>query len=172
MPEILDLYNEDRKLTRKTHVRGNPFKEGEFYLVADIWTLTPSGHILIDKRHPDKSFGGMWECTGGAVQAGEDSLSCAMRELKEELGIETEKSELRLIHTCRRPNKFVDTYLLIKNIDLQELRLQEEEVTEAKLVTFPELEKIVEDGRLAISSGRFEDYKDILRSQSRREFDA
>ena len=162
MPELLDLYDENRKLTGKTIIRGTVLGEGEHYLVADIWTLTTDGHILVDKRHPDKSFGGMWECTGGAVQAGEDSLSGAVRELEEELGITADKSELRLIHSCRRPNKFVDTYLLIKNLALEDLKLQAEEVTEAKLVTFEELEQFVADGKLAISSGKFEEYKDIL----------
>lgn len=168
MPELLDLYDENRELIGKTYVRGNPFKEGEYYLVSDIWTLTPDGLILIDKRHPDKSFGGMWECTGGVVQAGEHSLSCAVRELGEELGIATDKSKLRLIHTCRRTNKFVDTYLLIKDIALNDLRLQAEEVTEAKFVTFSELEEIVADGKLAISSERFEDYKEVIRKLSRK----
>ena len=162
MPEILDLYDENRKLTGQTHVRGVPIEEGTFYLVADIWTLTFDGHILIDKRHPDKPFGGLWECTGGAVTAGEDSITAAVRELKEELGIEASKDELRLIDSCRCLNKFVDTYLLQKNIDLKALRLQAEEVTEARRVTFEELEKIIENRLLAISSGRFNEYKHVL----------
>lgn len=162
MPEILDLYDKNRKLAGKTHIRGNPFEVGDYYLVADIWTVTPNGFILIDKRHPQKSFGGQWECTGGAVTAGEDSATGAIRELKEELGIEAEKAELRLIHTCRLSNKFVDTYLLIKNIDLENLRLQAEEVTEAKLVTFRELEEIIASGQLSISSGRFDDYSHVI----------
>lgn len=168
MPELLDLYDENRKLIGKTIIRGTALDEGEHYLVADIWTLTTDGHVLVDKRHPDKSFGGMWECTGGAVTAGEDSLSCAVRELKEELGIAADKSELRLIHSCRCTNKFVDTYLLIKDAALEDLRLQAEEVTEAKLVTFGELEQIAADGKLAISSGRFEEYRDILMKLSER----
>ena len=162
MPEILDLYDKNRKLTGRTHVRGVPIEEGTFYLVADIWTVTYDGHILIDKRHPDKPFGGMWECTGSAVTAGEDSITGAVRELWEELGIEASKDELRLIDSCRCSKKFVDTYLLRKNIDLQALRLQKEEVTEEKLVTFEELEKIIENKQLDISSGRFNEYKDIL----------
>lgn len=162
MPEILDLYDKNRELTGQTHVRGVPIEEGTFYLAADIWTVTPDGHILIDKRHPDKPFGGMWECTGGAVTAGEDSITGAVRELKEELGIEASKDELRLIDSCRCSNKFVDTFLLRRNIDLQALSLQAEEVTETKLVTFDELEMIIENRQLSISSGRFKEYKDVL----------
>lgn len=162
MPEILDLYDENRKLIGKTHVRGVPIKEGTFYLVADIWTVTFYGYILIDKRHPSKPFGGMWECTGGAVTAGEDSVTGAIRELEEELGIKASKEELRLIDTCRCSNKFVDTYLLRKNIDMQALQLQKEEVIEAKLVSFEELNRIYENNQLSISSGRFEEYRDIL----------
>lgn len=163
MPELLDLYDKNRKLTGRTHVRGNPIPKGSYYLVADIWTVTPDGHILIDKRHPDKQFGGMWECTGGAVREGEDSLSGAVREIGEELGIEADKSELKLIYTCRLPNKFVDTYLLIRDVDPEKLSLQKEEVTEAKLVTFSGLEKIIAAGGLAISSERIDGYRDVLK---------
>jgi 8-oxo-dGTP pyrophosphatase MutT (NUDIX family) len=81
----------------------------------------------------------LWECTGGAVVAGEDSITGAIRELQEELGIEAEKDELQLINTNRHPEFFVDTYVLRKNIDLEALRFQEDEVTDAKLVTFDEL---------------------------------
>lgn len=162
MPEILDLYDENRKLIGKTHVRGVPIKEGTFYLVADIWTVTFDGYILIDKRHPNKPFGGMWECTGGAVTAGEDSVTGAIRELEEELGIKASKDELRIIDSFRCRNKFVDTYLLRKNIDIQALRLQKDEVTEAKLVNFSELEELIENQQLSISSGRFKEYREIL----------
>lgn len=168
MPEILDLYDENRKLIG-THVRGVPIKEGTFYLVADIWTVTHEGFILIDKRHPSKPFGGMWECTGGAVTAGEDSVTGAIRELEEELGIKAGKDELRIIDSCRCPNKFVDTYMLRKNIDIQALRLQKDEVTEAKLVTFSELEKLIENKQLSISSGRFKEYREILMDCARPE---
>ena len=168
MPELIDLYDENRNLIGKTHIRGNPLNAGEHYLVADIWTITPDGKLLIDRRHPQKSYGGMWECTGGVAKAGEDSLSGAVRELGEELGLEVDKSELRLIHSCRRPNKFVDTYLLIKNINLEQLRLQEEEVTEAKLVSFRELEKIIAAGQLSVSSGSIDGYKNVLKRFSKQ----
>jgi len=46
--------------------------------------------------------------------------------------------------------------------------LQEEEVTEAKLVTFRELEEISAKGQLAISSERFDDYKDALMEHFRK----
>jgi 8-oxo-dGTP pyrophosphatase MutT (NUDIX family) len=139
MTELWDLYDENRRPLGRTHVRGVPLDEGTFHLVVEIWVITDDGLILIDKRHPDKYRGGLWECTGGAVVAGEDSRTGALRELYEELGIEADKNELRLISSYRHPGFFVDTYVLRKNIDLGALRFQEDEVTDAKLVTFDEL---------------------------------
>ena len=52
--ELWDLYDENRNLLGKTHVRGVPLQEGEYHLVTDIWMVRPDGKLLITKRHPKK----------------------------------------------------------------------------------------------------------------------
>ena len=48
------------------------------------------GEILIDKRLPGGSFGGLWEFPGGKLEAGETIESCIKREIMEELAIAIE----------------------------------------------------------------------------------
>ena len=45
---------------------------------------------------------GKWEDTHGGVKAGEDSIDGIKRELKEELGINVDDNELRLIKTLKK----------------------------------------------------------------------
>lgn len=162
MQELWDLYDENRNPLGRIHVRGVPLKEGEYHLVVDIWTITPDGRILIDKRHPDKPWGGLWECSGGSVTAGEDSLTGAIRELEEEIGIKANTDELILIGTFLSADSIVDTYVLIKDVELRNLVFQKEEVTDAKFVTFSELEDLIASNLFAVKNIRYNTYRDKI----------
>ena len=69
--ELWDLYDSQRNPLNKTHERGQPFAEGEFYVCAEIWVKNSEGNFLITKRHPDKKAGNLWEFSGGGTLAGE-----------------------------------------------------------------------------------------------------
>lgn len=87
--ELWDLYNQNRELTGKTHVRGQIIPQGYFHLVVHVWIRNSKGEYLIAQRAADRSaFPLMWECVGGSAVKGEDSLTAALRETKEEVGID------------------------------------------------------------------------------------
>lgn len=142
MSEIWDLYDKDKNLIGKTHERGKPLSVGEYHLVAAIWIVNDNGQIFVTRRHPDKIYGGLWETPGGAVKAGEDSITGVKRELFEETGIDCSDDSLSLLGTVVKKDWIVDIYLLKKNILIDTLRLQSEEVTDAKWVNIAEFEEM------------------------------
>jgi 8-oxo-dGTP diphosphatase len=52
------------------------------------------GEILLQKRPEGRQMGGLWEFPGGKVEQGESPESALVRELKEELGVDVDPSNL------------------------------------------------------------------------------
>ncbi|MEF3046009.1 (deoxy)nucleoside triphosphate pyrophosphohydrolase [Pseudotabrizicola sp. L79] len=61
-------------------------------LVAAVALIDPDGRVLLAQRPEGKSLAGLWEFPGGKVEAGETPEAALIRELHEELGIETWQS--------------------------------------------------------------------------------
>jgi ADP-ribose pyrophosphatase YjhB (NUDIX family)/GNAT superfamily N-acetyltransferase len=140
--ELWDLYDNKKQLIGLTHERGVPLGEGHYHLVVEIITVNNKHQILLTKRDDKKPFGGMWECSGGSVIAGEDSLTGAKRELFEETGIIITDNMIQMMDTVINDSKHTiyDIYLAISNTNTDELVMQEGETVEAKWVTLAEIE--------------------------------
>src|SRR3546814_1690762 len=57
-------------------------------LVA-VALVDADGCVFLQQRPPEKPMAGLWEFPGGKVEAGEAPEAALVRELKEELGIDT-----------------------------------------------------------------------------------
>lgn len=61
-------------------------------LVAAVALVDADGRVLLAERPEGKSLAGLWEFPGGKVEPGETPEACLIRELREELGIDTWQS--------------------------------------------------------------------------------
>jgi 8-oxo-dGTP diphosphatase len=61
-------------------------------LVVACALVDADGRILIAERPEGKKMAGLWEFPGGKVEAGETPEATLVRELREELGIETKSA--------------------------------------------------------------------------------
>jgi len=59
-------------------------------LVAACALVDADGRVLIAQRPEGKQLAGLWEFPGGKVEAGETPKECLIRELREEIGVETQ----------------------------------------------------------------------------------
>jgi 8-oxo-dGTP diphosphatase len=58
-------------------------------LVAAVALIDPDGRVLIAQRPEGKAMAGLWEFPGGKLEPGETPEAALIRELQEELGIDT-----------------------------------------------------------------------------------
>lgn len=146
--EILDLYDENRIKTGKTYIRGEMMPDDTYRLIVHLLIFDDCGNLLIQKRQKTKSMANLWDITcGGAASSGETSKEAIARELREELGISLDFTNIRPIITANFKYGFDDFYLVRKNIKLSEVILQEEEVADCKRANFDEVMNLMERDR-------------------------
>lgn len=147
--EKWDILDQNGNSLGKTVQRSKvQFKPGEYHLVVHIWVVSSDGNILIQRRADSKrEMPGQWAANGGCAIAGETSLAAARRELSEELGIECDDNALKKVLRLRRRNSLIDIWVVTTDLSLDELKLQETEVAEAKWVTMNELKCMIKCGK-------------------------
>ena len=134
MIEYWDVYDKDRNKTGKIVKRGDKLNDNEYHLVVNVWIKNSKNEFLITQRSENKKHPLMWECTGGSALEGEDSLTSAVRETKEELGIDLNKEESKFIGRTFRyysdcPD-ILEVWLFKSDILLNEITIQKEEVND------------------------------------------
>ena len=137
--EIWDAYDKDfNKVSNITLIRGEAIPEGLFHLVCEIIVKHTDGSYLLMQRDKRKHFGGMWEATaGGSALRGETPLECAVRELREETGIESD--HLVEIGRVRSHDTFYVEYLCVTSCKKDSIILQDGETIAYKWVNRNEL---------------------------------
>ena len=80
-------------------------------LVAAAALIDPDGRVLLAQRPAGKSMAGLWEFPGGKVEPGESPEVSLIRELREELGIDTWQSCLAPLTFAS--NAYDDFHLLM-----------------------------------------------------------
>ena len=145
--ELVEMFDNKRKSLNKVIERYNHV-EGEYSQGSHIWIMNSKGEFLIQKRTPNKKvYPNLWSVTSGGTDSGENTLEAAFREVKEELGIEVKPEEIELMMTYKRNHDFVDVWLARKDIELDDIVMQKEEVADVKWVSTEELEKLIQDNQ-------------------------
>lgn len=142
--ELWDILDEDGNVTGRTIERGQPLKAGEYHLVVHIWIRNSKGEYLIQKRSEKvKLWPDIWGVAGGSAIKGENSLTAALREVKEELGISFESDMLKNMTRVKLKNVFSDLWLVCQEISLEDIRMQKEEVSEVKYAGIDEIATMI-----------------------------
>lgn len=156
--EIWDILDEDGNITGDTINKdeGIMMPKGMYHQGADVWILNSKKEILIQKRAPKKRLEpNLWAMTGGSVIKGESSLDTIKRETKEELGIDLDVEKAIKIQHYKTGNVWLDVYIVEQEVNLNDIIMQEEEVSDVKFVGFDEVEKLYKDNKFMTNRWEF-----------------
>ncbi len=146
--ELWDGYDQDGGLTGIDLIRGEPIPRGLYHLVSDILVRHTDGDYLLMRRDCSKpNFGGWEEATaGGSALKGESSLTCAIRELREETGIQA--ATLEEFGRYRSHNTIYVQYLCVTEVTKDAVKLQEGETVSYRWVSEAEFIAFVNSGSM------------------------
>ncbi|MCR4586492.1 MAG: NUDIX domain-containing protein [Lachnospiraceae bacterium] len=153
--EIWDLYNKNFEIIGE-HVRGTEMPEDGYHLVVHIWIKNPKGMYLMTQRsEKKKTYPLAWECVGGSVLKGEQSLAAALREVQEEVGIVLQPedgsrvlTQIRDFAEDKRVNDINDIYLFSYDGEIRLSEASTDEVAQAKWMTREEIIQLYQRGEM------------------------
>ncbi len=147
--EYFDVLDKNRKTLGYTKERGMKLLENEYNVGVENWIIN-NGKLLMTRRSLEKSHPGEWEVPGGCSQRGESSIDTLKREMHEEIGIDI-KNNYELIDTDIYKHQFVDIYKSSIMVDIKNINIQIEEVSEVKFVDKEEFLHMANNGQIVNS---------------------
>ena len=149
--EKVDVYNKFRERTEKIKGR-KELTIGEYRISTHIWIKDSKDRLLIEKRsEKEDKFPGMWAQVEESIKTGDTSKITVFKECKEELGYDVKEENLFYIGTYIRTTDIVDVWMVNQDVNIDGLKLQEDEVADVKLVTFEEFDEMIKNGKVVPS---------------------
>ena len=149
--ELWDLYDRQRNLVGRNHVRGKVIPDGCYHLVVNVWIRNSKGEFLISQRGESCSANLLlWECVGGSVIMDENSLLGALREVREEVGIDLSRCLGQLLSSKVIENgQYIrDVWLFEYNGPVSLKNATTDEVAQVKWMSVKQIRKLFEAGKM------------------------
>ena len=139
--------------TGETIYKGQDVPKGRYYITVVVFIQNSKNEFLIQKRVKKKD--GKWATTGGHPVSGETSKQGIITEIKEELGVDIVKENIKLFKTIKTEDDFVDIYYLKEDIDIKKIKIQKEEVEDVKWATIEEINELIKNEAFSESHTEF-----------------
>jgi len=160
--EYLDLYDINGNLTGesvpRTRDKSN-VPEGKYIKLVLMFIQNSDNKFLFQITSADR--GRLVATTGGHVQSGQTSKEAIINEVSEELGIDITNDDYKFIGSKFYKFAIVDFYYLRKDIDINSLVLQEEEVESVNWLSIDEINNLINEGK--VRKGNIEPFKEVLK---------
>ena len=144
--EIWDAYYADRTLANKTLIRGQKIPLGLFHIIVETLVQHKDGTYLVMQRDDNKSSNpGLYEgSAGGSVLSGETVAEGAIREVKEETGLNAKSVSPIYEFIYEEEGAITLGFVTIVDCEKECIKYQKGETIAHKWLTLDELKMFVD----------------------------
>ena len=165
--ELLEYFDEKNEKLIGVEERQVIHNNGLWHREVAIWVVNDKNEVLLQRRSAKKKQGAnKISITAGHVDVGEKTECAAVRELSEEVGIFVKTSDLIFLDIYkneRQDNKcFSYTYLVKTDKKIDDMKIQEDEVSEVMYSSIEKLEDRIKNGDEEIAFSQKPYIKEIL----------
>lgn len=144
--EFLQVFDENKNMINEKIERDlKKTLTGNKYFMVMLLFIQNGEKFLLQKTSPQRNS--EIATTGGHVSFGFNSLETVIKESKEELNLILNEEELIHIDTIVNKNSYTEVYYTTKKIDIDKLKLQEEEVESVGWYTIDEIKELIKEDK-------------------------
>ena len=162
--ELLQLFDDNKNMLNEYVERDKKLElpEGKYFMIILLFIQNNEGKFLIKKTSEEK--GSEFAVTGGHVTYKDNALITCIKEAKEELGLTLKENELEEIDVLKYKAGYITVYYLKKDIDINTLQLQKEEVESVSWMSIEEINNLINENKLR--KGNIEPFKTLIKKKT------
>ena len=141
--ELLQLFDENKNMLNESieRDRKKEVEQGKYFMIILLFIENNNNKFLIQKTSVNRKS--EYATTGGHVTFGDTALKTVIKEAKEELGLDLKESEIKEIETVKGKYGYISIYYCNKEIDIDKLTIQEEEVESLHWMSIDEINELI-----------------------------
>lgn len=150
--EYLQLFDNNRNILQEKLLRSEKknVAPGRKFMIVLVFIENDDGKYLIQKTSIQKNS--EFAVTGGHVVYGDNGIKTVIKEAEEELGLKLTEEEIEFVDYVEKEIIFCEIYYAHKNIDINSLKLQLEEVESVDWYTGEEINNLINNNLLRKSN--------------------
>ncbi len=165
--ELIEIVDENGNFTGQIMDKEEAHDKNLLHNEVGIFIINDDGKVLLQKRSANKRFSpNKWGLCAGHVEANESLENAALREIKEEVGLDITSKELipygeREI-TISDSNSHITYFYYIRcNKKENEFAIQTEELSEVKWFNIDEIITMIKEGKTSFKENRIKMFEKI-----------
>lgn len=149
--ELLQVFDENKNMLNESIERDKKkeLPEGKYFMIILLF-IENNNKFLIQKTSESRES--EYATTGGHVSFKDNALKTVIKEAQEELGLTLNENEIKEIETLKGKYGYVSIFYCNKNIDINKLKIQEEEVDSLYWMSIDEINELIKENKFRKSN--------------------
>ena len=147
--ELVDINGKKagKIITDKELENKNNIPTRHYMPVVGVLIINNKNEILLQKRSRFKKINpNKWGICGGKVNLNEDTVTAILRETVEEIGINLNKDDLKILTKISENGTYYTTYYIRQDVNISECIIQKEELEELRYFKIEDLKNLDNEG--------------------------